>query len=143
MAVGAARGFEAGMTVRQAVPQLTRAGLSKSLIRSPAAGGEALGFYEHLEAILGRVQMHLAPKRDVGLHRRTEGIHMAVGVFERQHVVALGQWAEVGVVLEVLPGESAIVHLPRALVREKQILRQSVAFVPGISRVLVWAGTLF
>ena len=104
MAVGAARGFEAGMTVRQTVAQLSGTRLSESLIGSPAACREALGFYEHLEAILGRVQMHLAPECYVGLHRRTEGVHMAVGVLKRQHVAALGQWTEVGIVLEVLLG---------------------------------------
>jgi len=61
VAIGAAGSLEAGMAVRQTVAQLSRAGSPNSLIRPQPPVAKLWGFYEHRKAILGRVQMHLAP----------------------------------------------------------------------------------
>jgi hypothetical protein len=71
--VGAARRFEAGVGVSQALAELAAVGLAKGFVRTPSAGGEALGGLHHLEPVLGRAQVLLAPERDVGLHRGAEG----------------------------------------------------------------------
>src|SRR5579863_3773109 len=143
MAVGAARGFKAGMRGRQTVAELTAAGLSERLIWPPASRSKALCFHQHLEPVPGGAQMLFASQRDIGLHSGTEGIHMTVGVFEGQHVVAFGEGIEVGVVFEVLLGNVAIESLAAALIGEKEVFGQSVGFVPGVGRISVWAGTLF
>ena len=128
--------------VGQAVAQLARAGFSETLIRTPSAGGKALRGLQHVETIFGGAQMHFAAQRDVGLHGGTEGIHVAVGVFEGKHVVALRKRAKVGVVLQIALGHVAVERLAAALVGEKKIFGESVRLVPGVRRVLVGARAL-
>ena len=142
MAVGAARSFKAGVSESKTISQLSRARFAERFIRAPAAGREALRLLQHLESVLGGPQMLFASQRDVGLHGGTESIHMAIGVFEGQHVVAFRKRTEVGIILEILLGHVAIESVAAALIREKQIFRQRVALVPGIRSVLCADGNV-
>src|SRR6202034_3526731 len=87
--------------------------------------------------------MLFTAQRDVSLHGGTESIHVAIGVFEGQNVVAFRERIEVRVILQILLGHVAIEGFAAALIGEKEIFRQSVGFVPGVGRVFVGAGTLF
>ena len=87
--------------------------------------------------------MFLAAKRDVCLHRGTEGFDVTVRVLEREHVVAFRERIEVGVVLQIALGHFAVKHIAAALVSEEEILRQSIGFVPCVGRVFMRTGTLF
>src|SRR5579864_9327170 len=126
----------------QAVAELACSRLSERFVRSPATRGKALGRLQHLESVSRGTQMLLTSERDVCLHGRTEGVDVTVCVFEREHVVALGERAEVCVVFEKLLRHVAVEGFSAALVRQEKILRQSVRLVPGIGRVLVRTGAL-
>ncbi len=62
---------------------------------------------------------------------------MTVGVLEGQDVVALGERVEVSVVLEKPLRQVAVERFAAALIREKEVLRQRIALVPGERGVLV------
>ena len=59
MRVGAAGRFKTGMGFGQALADLAAAGSAKVFIRSPAAGGEALGGAEKLKAVARRAKVFL------------------------------------------------------------------------------------
>src|SRR5580704_18737264 len=143
MTVGATRGFEAGVSGPQTVSQLSRPRLSKAFIGTPAAGRETLCIRQHFESVPSSPEMLFAPQRDVSLHGGAEGIHVTVGVFERQDVVALGKRAEICVVLKKPRSHITIEGVAAALIGEKQIFGQRIGFVPGIGRILMRARTLF
>ena len=87
--------------------------------------------------------MFLAAKRDVCLHRGTEGVDVTVRVLEGEHVVAFRERIEVGVVFKILFCHIAIERFAAALIGEKKIFRQSVRLIPCVRGVLVWPRALF
>jgi len=108
-AAGAVMGTAAFMAPGQAADPrtavgslvVTRSGFAKGFIRSPPTGCEALCFCQHFETILGSPQVLFASQCYVSLHRRAQGVYVAVRVFEGQYVVAFGERVEVGVILKI------------------------------------------
>ena len=86
--------------------------------------------------------MLFASQRDVGLHRRAEGVDVAISVFKGKHIVALRKRIEIGIVLEVLLRHVPIKGLATALVGQEKILRKGVGFVPCVGRIFVRTRTL-
>ena len=84
------------MGASQGFCDLVVAGLAEEFVRTPAACCKALGF-EEVEAILRGAKMHRAAANEPGLHRRAEGVDVAVGVEIAENVFAAAKRFEPGV----------------------------------------------
>src|SRR5215831_2225536 len=135
--VGATGSFETGMGGRETIPQLPAPWLAKALVGTPSARDKALRGLQHFKTVLGCPEMLLAAKSDIGLHRRTESVHVTVSVFEWENVVSLGKRVEVGIVFKIFFRHIAVERISTALVGEKEVFRQSVGFVPSIGSVFM------
>src|SRR5215469_14047031 len=131
------------MGFAETVAELSGSRFTEAFVGTPASGRKALGSDEHFKTVPSRPQMLFASQGDIRLHRRTEGVHMAIGVFERQNVVALGQRVEIGVIFQILFRHLPIEDISAALVSKEQVLGQSVGLVPSVGSIFVRPGPLF
>ncbi len=135
--IGTARRLKAAMGVRQAGGKVSAIWRAKKFVRPPASRGEALR-RQHFEGVAGGAQMFRASQRQIRLHRRTQRIDVAIGVPAGEHVAAIRQRIVI-LIIEILTSECAIAVASAALIRDKQVFRNRVGLVPGISHRRVLA----
>src|SRR5665213_2376380 len=83
--------------------------------------------------------MFLAAINKVGLQGRVERIDVAVSMLAGQHILVFRERAKVSIVLEEATGKLTIARTCASLVSKIEILRKSVAFIPGEGDVFVRA----
>src|SRR5450432_1173337 len=102
-------------------------------IGSPASGRKTL-LLNKAEAIRNSLQVLRIAQHQVSLGRRTQRIHVTVGVSARQNVLASPQRIEKLVVEEKSLGQLEVSGISGSLIREKLILGHRITFVPGVLR---------
>src|SRR5690242_8725800 len=94
MPVGSTRSFKASVRRTETRVKQAFTGGNKRLIRPPSASREALLMHK-LQAVLRRAKILLISENQIGLHRRTKRIHVAICVFTRKDVLTIGERPEV------------------------------------------------
>src|ERR1700731_374640 len=93
-------------------------GRTQPLIGTPSTGSEAL-CSKHGKCVLRGAQIFLVGQGKVSLHRRTQGVAVAVGMFSTKNIFAAGERVEPGGVVEILNRQFTIAISRAALVSQK------------------------
>src|SRR5207248_5075649 len=96
---------------------------------------EAL-YYNHNRTNGHRYQIIFNTKHEIGLHRRTERVDVAISMFVRQSILVSCQRIIILVIDEAF-SEFEIAFVAAALIRQEEILGKRVSFIPRIGNVLV------
>src|SRR5215467_11791525 len=91
----------------------------------------------HTEAIGGGPQIFFITKHEVSLHRRTERIDMAIGMFAWERILVFSKCIVILVVNKAF-SEIEVALVTAALISEEEVFRERIGFIPGVSDILVW-----
>src|SRR5215831_1776106 len=119
MSIRAAGSFKTGVAVFETVIKFQGPRFAKCFIRSPASGDKAL-VRKHVEGVFCRAKMFFAVQSEICLHRRTEGVDVAVSVSAGQDIPPLGERVVVRVE-QVLPAKLPIPFAGSTLIRQEEI----------------------